>query len=396
MMFMIYHRTLLPMLEKHLKSKEIIVLTGMRRAGKTTILKYLFDKLDSNNKIFLDMGNPISRSYFEEFDYDNIWENLKEYGLNKSTKAYIFLDEIQEMPEIVKAIKYLYDRYDIKFYLTGSSSYYLKNLFPESLAGRKFLFELFPLSFEEFLGFKEVSKKSYNNLKDIATNKNKINYEHIKKLYEEYLEWGGFPEVVLESNYETKKLKLIDVFKSYFEQDVKGLSDFSDLSKFRNLMILLMQRVGSKLDISKLASEIEVSRPTVYSYISFLEATYFIYLVSPYSQNIDREVSGANKVYICDTGIVNTFGKVSAGAILENSVFLNLKKYGKVHYYEKRKGGEVDFILEEKQALEVKNKAIPQYIQDLSKKAKTLDIRDYYVVSKAFVDDGKVIIAQDL
>lgn len=393
---MIYHRALLPKLEKHLESKEIIVLTGMRRVGKTTILKYLFDKLDIHNKVFLDMGNPISRSYFEEVDYDNIWENLKEYGIDKSTKAYIFLDEIQEMPEIVKAIKYLYDHYDVKFYLTGSSSYYLKNLFPESLAGRKFLFELFPLNFEEFLTFKEIDKKSYDNLKDIATHKNKINYEHIKKLYKEYLEWGGFPEVVLESNFEMKKLKLIDVFKSYFEQDVKGLAHFSDLSKFRNLMILLMQRVGSKLDMSKLASEIEVSRPTAYSYISFLEATYFIYLVPPYSKNIDREVSGADKVYICDTGIVNTFGKVSAGSILENSVFLNLKKYGKVHYYERRKGGEVDFILNEKQALEVKNKATSQYIHNLRKQTKTLGIHDYFVVSKAFVDDEQVIIAQDI
>lgn len=371
-------------------------MTGMRRVGKTTLIKHVFDSVDSDNKIFLDIGNPISRSYFEEVDYNNIWENLKTHGLDKTKKAYIFLDEVQEMPEIVKAVKYLYDHYDVKFYLIGSSSYYLKNLFPESLAGRKFIYELFPLSFEEFLVFKGFNKKFFGNFKIISESKNKVEYEMTKKYYDEYLEWGGFPGVVLEGDFELKKLKLNDVFTSYFSQEVKGLADFSDLSKFRNLMILLMQRIGSRLDMTKLASEVEVTRPTIYSYISFLESTYFIHLVSPYSKSVDREVSGASKVYMCDTGLVNMFGKVSAGSILENAVFLNLRKYGKVNYYEKRKGGEIDFIINEKVAIEVKNKAIPEYIDSLKKLSIPLGLKSYYVASKLFIDNELVVSAQDL
>src|SRR3990167_3733959 len=194
---MIYKRTILPALEKQLGTKEIIVLTGMRRVGKTTLLQYLYNTIDSDNKVLLDIENPIVRSYFEEKDYDNIWENLKQLGLDKSKKAYIFLDEIQAMPEITHAIKYLYDHYQVKFMVTGSSSYYLKNLFPETLAGRKFIFELYPLSFEEFLLFNNVEKLFYESITTIVKNKNKVRYEQVKKYYEEYMEWGGFPEVVL-------------------------------------------------------------------------------------------------------------------------------------------------------------------------------------------------------
>src|SRR3989344_6953249 len=137
---MIFQRKMLPALKSQIHTPEIIVLTGMRRVGKTTLYKALFDEIDDSNKIFLDIENPLDQRIFEEVDYNNIRENLARLGLMKDRKAYVFLDEIQAMPEVVKSIKYLYDHYNIKFFLTGSSSFYLKNLFPESLAGRKFIF----------------------------------------------------------------------------------------------------------------------------------------------------------------------------------------------------------------------------------------------------------------
>ena len=129
-----FHRKLLDNIEPKLDSKEIIVITGMRRVGKTTLLQMIYDRVASSNKAFLDIENILEQRTFEEVDYNNIWANLRAYGVTNEEKAYIFLDEIQAMPQIVKAIKYLYDHYDVKFFLTGSSSFYLKNLFPESLA----------------------------------------------------------------------------------------------------------------------------------------------------------------------------------------------------------------------------------------------------------------------
>jgi uncharacterized protein len=396
-MFMIFQRNLFSTLVGHIESPEIIVLTGMRQVGKTTLYQSLFAKIPSANKLFLDIENPLSQKIFEETDYNNIWKNLAEMNINPKQKAYVFLDEIQAMPSIVKPIKYLYDHYKIKFFLTGSSSFYLKNLFPESLAGRKFIFELYPLDFSEFLVFNNVSKQHNNSFDSKNAHKNLVSYEKTIKLYEQYLKYGGFPRVVVEKDTALKRLILSDIFKSYYEKDIKGLSNFRDLNSIRDLILLLTQRVGSKLDISKLSSELGISRETVYSYLNFLKATYFISTVSPFSKNRDREISGGNKIYLCDTGILNNISKVSSGTIFENAVFNNLKKYGKLNYYQKRKSNqEIDFILNEKVAIEVKTKATKKYQQNLAKLSKGLGIKSHYIVSKEFVDFNGVVPATEI
>lgn len=153
---MIFPRKIQERLTKCIDEPEIVVLTGMRRVGKTTLYQSIFRSIESKNKAFFDLENPIVQKVFEEVDYNNIILNLKEYGILSKEKAYIFLDEIQAMPNIVKVVKYLYDHFGVKFFLTGSSSFYLKNLFPESLSGRKFVFNLYPLDFEEFLIFNGI------------------------------------------------------------------------------------------------------------------------------------------------------------------------------------------------------------------------------------------------
>ncbi len=394
---MLYERKLFGELVKRIEDKEIIVLTGMRRVGKTTLFKMIFDKIKSKNKVFLDIENPLNQKIFEEEDYGNILANLKVFGINSKEKAYIFLDEIQSKPDIVKAVKYLHDHYNIKFFLTGSSSFYLKNLFPESLAGRKIIFELYPLDFEEFLLFKDCKKEFFTKFSQKDRNKNKIEYEKIKKLYEEYLEFGGFPQVVLANENEKKREFLSDTFKSYFEKDVQSLASFKEVSRFRDLSLLLLKRIGAKLDITKLASEIGVSRETVYSYISFLENTYFIKLISPFTKSIDREVSGRKKVYVCDNGIARQIGKCEEGNLLENAVFNNLRIYGEIKYYEMRSGGEIDFILSNKKiGLEVKQKGDEKDYLKLRRLKENLKLKEVYVISKEFVNKKGFVIAFDV
>ena len=394
---MLYERKIYGKIIKKIEDREVIVVTGMRRVGKTTLFKMIFEVLKSKNKAFFDMENPINQKIFEEENYDNIWANLKPFGINNKERSFIFIDEIQAKPEITKIVKYLYDHYNVKFFLTGSSSFYLKNLFPESLSGRKIIFELYPLDFEEFLLFRDYKKEFLSKFKEKEKNKNKIEYEKIKKLYEEYLEFGGFPQVVLASEIEKKREFLIDIFKSYFEKDVQGLADFREITKFRDLLLLLLKRVGTKLDISKLASELGTSRETIYSYISFLEKTYFIRLISPYTKSIDREVSGTKKVYICDNGIGKYIVKCEDGSLLENAIFNNLNNYGQVKYYERRSGGEIDFILADAGvALEVKNKGDQRDYLLLKGIANSLKLKEFYVISKDFVDKKGLVIASDV
>lgn len=389
-------RKLLTVLEKHLDDPEIIVVTGMRRVGKTTLLRMLYEEIQSPNKVFLDIENPIDQKVFEESDYNNIWSNLRAHGISNTKRVFIFLDEIQAMPPIIKAVKYLYDHYEVKFFLTGSSSFYLKNLFGESLAGRKFIFELFPLDFEEFLRFKNQQKEFAPDFKNKDKMKNKIVFEKIIKFFDEYLEYGGFPRVALESDPEKKKLALEDIFKSYFEKDVKILADFREINAFRDLILLLLARTGAKLDISKISQEIGVSRATVYAYFSFLEGTYFLKLISPFSRSSDREVSGAKKAYVCDTGIVNHLAKAGQGEIFENAVFNNIRRYGKINYYQRRTGAEIDFIINEKVGIEAKLKGVDYDLRRLRKLANALGLKENYLVSKEFSEKAGIIPAVEL
>lgn len=395
-MMKIYDRRLTPVLLKEIKLPRIVVLTGMRQVGKTTLMRQIYNAVDTKHKVFLDLENPLHQRLFEEENFDNILANLQKVGFSIGKKSFIFLDEVQLAPKIVKAIKYLYDHYKIKFFLTGSSSFYLKNLFPESLAGRKILYELFPLDFEEFLVFKEKQHKAPIKFSLKTKNKSKISYQLYSKLLEEYLEYGGFPAVVLTSDRQYKKQVLGDIFTSYFEKDVRALADFKELSKLRDLILLLTSRVGSKIEISKIASEIGISRETVYSYLSFLEKTYFIFLISPFTRNRDGEVRGAKKLYFCDSGLLNYLGKVSAGSIFENFVFNNVRKYGAINYYQRYKGSEIDFIIDGKFAFETKIKTSEFDIRHLKRIANTLKLKEYYIITQDYYDFSRVILAQDL
>lgn len=393
---MIFPRKIDKELRKQLNSKEIIILTGMRRTGKTIAMTGLFNTIQTKNKVFLDLENPLNRKIFEETNYDNIWKNLENFGMSNKEKSYIFLDEIQRMRRIPSVIKYLYDHYDVKFFLTGSSSYYLKNLFSESLAGRKVIFELFTLDFEEYLIFQGKNKEFFSDFKEKEEKKNEVALGIYEKYYDDYLEYGGFPKVVLEKDIGQKKKLLNDIFSSYFEQDVKTLADFKNIDKLRDLIILLSARVGSKIEITKISSELGVSRETIYGYLSFLENTYFIFLPKPFSRNADREISGARKVYFCDTGILNIMGKISSGIIFENAIFGSLKNYGKINYYQRRTGVEIDFVLNEKIGFEVKNQGGSFDVKKLDRLGKSAGLEESYVISKKYSKDKGVILAMDI
>ena len=199
---MYYKRKIEQNILDNLANNKVIILTGMRRIGKTTLLKHVFNTLP-DNKIWFDFENPLDIKYFEDINYDDIYQNILNKGLAQKERIYVFIDEVQHYGQISKIVKYLVDHYNIKFILTGSASYYLKNLFPESLAGRKVLFEMYPLAFEEFLEFKKENVKQYNNIQKKRAIK-ELDYKLYNKYYEEFIEWGSFPEVVLEGNIEQK------------------------------------------------------------------------------------------------------------------------------------------------------------------------------------------------
>ncbi|NOX20338.1 MAG: ATP-binding protein, partial [Nitrospirae bacterium] len=283
---MIKERKIYKEIMKYLDSPEAIIITGMRRTGKTTLLKYIYGNIRSENKIFIDMENPINRRYFDEEDYENIKTSFELMGVNFRKKCYIFIDEIQFVKNLPSVVKYFIDHYNVKFFLTGSASFYLKNLFTESLTGRKFIFELYPLSFEEFLLFKESKLRIPENTEKLS----KAVFSKLSDLYNEYILFGGFPAVVLKPSIEEKRMALNEIFTSFFNLEVLQLGDFRRNEVIRDLILLLSERIGSRIDIQKLSRYLGVSRPTIKEYLNFLEGTYLISFVRPFSSGKDTEI----------------------------------------------------------------------------------------------------------
>lgn len=347
-------RKLFKILTKYSDAREALVITGMRQVGKTTLLRQMYDDVRTENKVFLDLENQLNQKMFETEDYESIMRNFQNYGIRSSERAYIFLDEIQFAPKLPSIVKYYIDNYRWKFFLTGSSSFYLKNLFSESLAGRKYLFELYPFDFDEFLLLKKVTGVRPLREEQIS----KTTFARWQPLYEEYVKWGGFPAVIQKESFLEKRLIIEDIFSSYFNKEILQLGDFRNNRSIRDLMLLLLSRTGSRIDMQKLSSEIGISRVTVKQYLSFLEGTYFISLIHPYTKNRDVEIRSAQKIYACDSGLVNILGDADFGHVFENAIFHQLRTQGTVHYYMKKSGAEIDFIVGEKHSFEVKTHAM--------------------------------------
>lgn len=351
-------RKIYPELKEHLKVKQITVITGMRRTGKTTLLKRLLDEVASDNKVYIDLERLDNRELFSQKNYDNILHELARRGLSREKKIYLAIDEIQMFPAVASVLKYLHDTFDVKFVVTGSSSYYLKNLFSESMAGRKKIFELYPLDFGEYLDFHKIfyvkgeqwEKKKFNPLE----------YERVKYYYEQYVEFGGFPEVVLAESDKEKKDLLSDIISSYVNIDIKSLADFRNEKNIYNLMKMLSDRIGTKLDYSKLSRLSGLSRPTVTSYVDFFEKTYLLQRVPVLSRSPDREIVKAQKLYFCDNGLASFLTDLSGGSKFENAVFNQLRHFGKLQYFSLKNGREIDFILDGTIGLEAKESPTAQ------------------------------------
>ncbi len=364
----------------HLQRKQITVITGMRRTGKTTLLRQLMHDSDIRQKFYFDLERIDTRTLFSEPNYETIVYALTQQGANFKEKVLIALDEIQLVPNLPSVMKYLYDTYDIKFIVTGSSAYYMKNLFSESLAGRKKIFEVFPLNFNELLVFNGL--QSQQRPVSEASLYLKSEYERLKNYYETYITFGGFPEVVLAQTTDEKKDLINDILSSYINFDISLLSDIRNPTNLYKLIQLLSVRIGTKLDISKLTSMTGISRPTVENYLDLLEKSYLIRTIPVISNSPDREITKAKKVYFLDNGIASMSADLGSGSKFENAVFNQLLHRGELAYYQLKSGKEIDFILNRQACFEVKETATEADLKNVCTLASNLSIDQCYVIGR--------------
>lgn len=344
-------RTVLDKLQAHLSNPEMTVLVGPRQVGKTYLMKLMFDDLISKNKraVFLSLDNDEHQPYFES--QSQLINFLKlQFG---NDFGYVFIDEIQKKENAGVFLKGIYDqKFPFKFILSGSGSLDLKAKIKESMAGRKRIFEITPISFSEFVNYKTEYKyeNKLNDFFEIEKNKS-IN------LLNEYLTFGGYPKVILASSLEEKKAEIIEIYKSYVEKDVTNLLKVEKTNSFSTLLKLIASQIGSLVNVSEFANTIGISPQTVENYLWYLEETFILKKVTPFYRNIRSELTKTPMYYFVDLGLRNyligMFGLTElpsqlVGHLFENYIFNNLVNLniGDIHFWRTKDNAEVDFVIE--------------------------------------------------
>ncbi len=359
---MLYKRQIIDSLIKYLYIDEVLVLHGARQVGKTHILYWLEKYLTENNHscLYLDLEDSrnvkVLDAGVEEFIRLLLEHSLE---LNPDKKSFVFIDEIQYLKNPSEFLKLIADHHkNIKLIVSGSSSFAIKSKFKDSLVGRTINFEIYNLSFAEYLIFQNQKPVNFEN-----STQRKL--DELLRSYKTYVLYGGYPKIALTQDLEIKEKRLQQIIDTYIKKDVRELANIDDWEAFNRLLEILASQSGQMLNYNELANTCRIAKQTVKKYLFILEETYIIKLVKPYHTNLRSEISKTPKIFFYDTGLMQmlwlkSLQKEIIGNVFETSIFVELiKKYGKdkVYYWRTKDKKEIDFIVRNKNeilALEVK------------------------------------------
>lgn len=319
------------------KDTEFIkIITGIRRCGKSSLLKLFMEKILEENKT----ANVIYMN-FESFEFDDItnykdmYNKIKE-KINKKEKNYILLDEVQRIKEWEKAVNALTVDFNSDIYITGSNAYLLSSELSTFLSGRYIEIRILPLSFKEFLDF--------TKLEDNLT---------IDDKFIEYVKFGGMPGIITLKNEENLYENAIKgIYNTVFMKDVVERNKLVDATLLEKILKFLMSNIGSLISSKKIADFLtsqgtKITHNTVLNYLKMLENAYIIYRVPRYDIKGKELLKTLEKYYIVDTGIRNIilgFRNSDFGHIIENIVYFELLRRGYEVTIGKTDSLEVDFI----------------------------------------------------
>lgn len=351
---MLYKRKITEEIKKWLFKKEIIILNGSRQVGKTSLLKILTEEIENagvekKNIFYLNL----EEIKILEFLNANP-ENLLKYIIEPNKINYFFLDEIQYLDNPSNFLKHLYDKYagKIKIIATGSSSLELKAKLQDSLVGRKVSFWVNPLSFEEFLYFKNFPYFDYLHKSDLPLDIKSV----FDSALEEYLIYGGMPAVALERDKALKQKMLEGYVNDYINKDIRAIGKIENITRFNSAIKFLASQVGSLLNISELANTSGITRREAERYLDLLEFTFILDKVHTYRRNIRAQMVKMPKIYFFDLGLrnailgnfLNLSSRQDSGFLFENFVFLELKNKmkNKIFFYRTIDKTEIDFVID--------------------------------------------------
>ncbi len=349
------NRTITEIIVKRIKYRQGIVVTGARQTGKTTLCKEILPLVLKQEFAYFSFDDPDERMRFKKRGI-SILENV--------SAPIVILDEIQKVPEVFDAVKYVIDKKDIrtKFFLTGSSHILLMKNIKETLAGRISVFILHPFSLYELGGKRNTPFLSRllreRNIETLIKQTNFIDLQQARKLVflkEQLLKWGGFPPVWQIQEDEEKMAWLKDYRKTYIERDLMDLGGFSDIENIILVQRLITLRTAQLLNISEIAKEASLSVNTVKKYLHLLKIIFQCYLLPPFSPNVSKRLVKSPKIYIFDNGLIRAIlgeDAVSAGSLYESWIFSELIKWKdslreepEIYFYRTASGAEIDFVL---------------------------------------------------
>jgi predicted AAA+ superfamily ATPase len=329
-----------------LRSNVVVCITGVRRSGKSFILKQaarnLLSQKNANEILIVNFEDK----RFGELDsnvLDKIFEAYVKH-LNPKNKPIVFLDEIHKVPQWEKWVRTMHELDKCKIVVSGSTSELISKEYGELLTGRHLDINVLPLSFPEFLFFKGIEIK---NMMDVINKKIEI-----KRAFDEFATYGGFPEVVLSENK-------IELLQTYFEdiilRDVVKRYKIVHTDKIFSLARFYLTNISSLTTFNSISQFLQISTDTVQEYSEYLENVFLIFFVRRFSSSLKKQEKAPRKVYSIDVGLSNAVGfriGEKKGSILENIVAIELKRRGKEIYYWKNDEREVDFVVVSKGNIE--------------------------------------------
>ena len=338
-------------LKSYSKTDEVIVIKGARRAGKSTILinemKRLYQEgIGKNSLLYINFEDPRFINYLNVELLESIKETYLE-NVSSNTKPSIFLDEIQNIPNWEKWILKEYSFKNFNIYITGSNSNLLSREIGTALSGRYLNIEVYPLSFKEYLLFKEIK---IENKIDFISKKVDINRE-----FQNYLSDGGFPKLV---EYEEKNIKR-ETLKNYYDSIL--LRDIVARYKLKNYRVLeeisafLLANSSTLNSISNIKNSFHISYDTARDYIEYLLNSYMLFEILKFDYSLKKQMINLKKFYSIDVGLSNIMRVArseSSGHNLENILFLELLRRGKkIYYYKTKNNLEIDFLIKDEEKI---------------------------------------------
>jgi len=325
---------------------EITVLKGIRRCGKSTLLinhikNLLTNGVNIKEILFINFEDPRLGINLDTNIFEEIIETYKEY-VNDSSNIYLFLDEIQNVKYWEKWVRTIYELKKVKkIYITGSSSKLLSKEFGTALSGRYLDLNIYPLSFHEFLNFKGEHKISKQTLVI-----NKIKY---KKYFNEYLQIGGFPKVILTNDDFLRKKEILNYFETIILKDIVARYNLKNYDNVKKVAIYLISNISKITNLNKVKTSLNISYELIDKYFEYLKDTYLLYELNKYDDSLKKQYSSGKKVYVSDISFAKEVGFSfieNIGRVFENIVFLELiKNFDNIYYH--NKNHECDFIVKE-------------------------------------------------